>query len=142
EFVRVDGHRLADIAARQDLDLPIGTGDESALPQQVGRDDGAGVELRIKRVEIHNLVLDPEWIVEAALRHAAVQRHLAAFEPSLELEPGPRLRALVPAPRGLAVAGALAAADPLLGVLHPLRGTQIAETHDYSPPIQSVTSTR
>ena len=36
-----------------------------------------------ERVEVDDLVLDAERVVEPALRHAAVQRHLAAFEPAL-----------------------------------------------------------
>ena len=40
-------------------------------------------------------VLDAERVVEAALRHATVERHLAALEPALEPEARARLRALV-----------------------------------------------
>src|SRR5207247_5463996 len=72
-------------------------------------------------------------VVEAALGDAPVQRHLAAFEPALELESRSRLRALVAAARGLAVAGSLAAADPLLRMLHPPRGTQIVQRHCPTP---------
>src|SRR5437762_9862053 len=96
------------------------------LAQQLGSHHGAGVELQTKRVEIDDLVLDPEWVVEPALGHTAVQRQLAAFEAALELEPGPRLRAFVPAAGRLALAGLLAAAPPLHRVLHPVRWTQIA----------------
>src|SRR5205823_9943433 len=79
--------------------------------------------------EVHHFVLDTERVVEAALRHAPMQRHLAAFEPALELEARARLGALVPASRRLAVAAALAAPDAFLRVLHAFRRFEIAEIH-------------
>src|SRR4029079_3820936 len=99
------------------------------LAQYVGRDDGAGLEAEAERIEVDDLVLDAERIVETALRNAAVQRHLAALEAALELEARPRLRALVPAVGGLAVARSLAAADPLLRVCGARRRTQIVQRH-------------
>ena len=75
----------------------------SALAQQIECHDGARVETLGERVEVHDRVLDAERVVEPALRHAAVQRHLAAFEPALVREARARLRALVPAARRLAV---------------------------------------
>jgi hypothetical protein len=58
-----------------------------------------------------------------------MERHLPAFEPALPLEPGTRLRPLVPASGGLPVAGALSAADALLLEPGPLGGLEIAEIH-------------
>ena len=55
--------------------------------------------------------------LEAALRQAALQRHLAAFEADLVEAARARLLALVAAAGGLAQAGADAAADAALGVL-------------------------
>src|SRR5207237_1870341 len=49
-------------------------------------------------------------VVEAALGHAHVQRHLAAFEAG-DGDAGARLLPLHPAAGGLALAGARAAAD-------------------------------
>src|SRR5262249_32703690 len=100
---------------------------QPALAQEIRRHDRAGVELQTERVEIDDFVVDAERVVEAALGNAPVQRHLATLEPALELEPGARLRTFVSTPRRLAVARTLAAADSLLRVLHPLRGTQIVE---------------
>src|SRR4029079_15474345 len=76
-----------------------------------------------------DLVLDTERVVESALRDAAVQRHLAAFEPALEREAGERLRTLVTAAGRVAVAGALTAAHALLRVLRALWRFEIREIH-------------
>src|SRR5206468_10057257 len=100
----------------------------------------AGVESRGDRVEIDDFVLDPERVVEAPLGHAPVQRHLAAFEPALELEPRARLRALVAAPGRLPLPGALAAPDALLGVFGAVRRPQIVQRHVSSPIYQLTNS--
>ena len=47
----------------------------------------AGVEALFQGVEVHDLVRLPENIVEPALGHAAMERHLAALEAALPLEP-------------------------------------------------------
>ena len=39
-----------------------------------------------RRAEVHDGELLPERVAEAALRHAPVQRHLAALEPALARE--------------------------------------------------------
>jgi hypothetical protein len=121
---------LSDLTASEHLDFVVGALHQPVLPQELRRHDGAGVETESERVEVDDLVLDAERIVEAALRHAAVQRHLAAFESTLEFEARTRFRALVPASGGLAVAGSLPAADALLRVLHPTRRFQIMKTHN------------
>ena len=85
-------------------------------------DDRAGVETLAERIEIDDGVFDPERVVEPALRHAALERHLAAFEPDLALESRARLRALVPAAGLRALPGAVSAADALLRMFGTLRG--------------------
>src|SRR4029079_4857320 len=119
ELVRAHRERLADVAAREHLDV-LRLADEAVLVQELRRDLGAGVEAIRDRVEIDDRVLDAKQVVKAALRHAAVERHLAAFETALVLEARSRLCALVPAAGRLAVAGALAAPDPLLCVRRAL----------------------
>src|SRR5436305_1892120 len=116
ELVRAHGQRLADLAARQHLDRPIRAVNEPVLAQELRRHERAGVELRRERVEVHHLVLNAEGIVKAALRHAPMERHLAALEAALELEPRSRFRALVAAARRLALSRPLTAADSLLRV--------------------------
>jgi hypothetical protein len=97
-----------------------------ALRSRRRRHDRAVLEALTERVEVDDRVLDAEQVVEAALRNAAVQRHLAAFEAALELEARTRLGALVTAPGLYAVARSLAAADPLLRELGALRRLEIA----------------
>src|ERR1700730_10198841 len=105
-------HCLVNLAAPQHFQQLVGAADQPVLDEQRERDDGARVEPGGERVEVDDLVLDAKRVVGAALRHAPVQRHLAALEPALEVPARARLGALVPAARGLAVAGALAATDP------------------------------
>jgi hypothetical protein len=130
--VRVHRQRLPDLAAPQDLHQPLAALHDPVFAQQVRRDDRAGVEPQTERIEVHHFVLYAERVVKSPFGHAPVQRHLAAFEPALELETGPRLGAFVPAPRGLAVARPLSAADPLLGVLHALGRAESVQWHRYS----------
>ena len=90
-----------------------------------GVDRRARVELRLELIEVHHRVFVAEDVVEAALRQPAVQRHLAALEPALERVARTRLRALVAAAGGLAVARARAAADALLVLLRALAGFRL-----------------
>src|SRR5262249_54878577 len=73
----------------------------------------AGVDRGLQAAQIDDLELAPEQVLEAALGQAAVQRHLAALE-ALDGDAGARLLALDAAARGLAQAGADAAAQALL----------------------------
>src|SRR5256712_10956705 len=129
ELMRTNGQRLADLTPRQHLHRPLRTVHQPVLAQQLRRDDSAGVELRSYRVEAHDDVFDAERIVEAALRYASVQRHLAAFEPAFELEPRSRFRALVTAPGRLPVSRSLAAANSFLRVRRAVGRPQIVESH-------------
>ena len=94
-----------------------------------GRDDGPRFEARRQRVEVHDLVIGPERVEEPALRHPAVQRHLAAFEAPLVLEAGARLRALRASAGRLAESRALTASHPLAGLLGALRRSEVAQIH-------------
>src|SRR6185312_12210421 len=91
-------------------------------PHQTGLDHGggvdrrldvdeAGVDRRLHLAEVDLVELDGERrVAEAALRQAAMQRHLAALE-ALDAHAGARGLALAAAASGLAHAGANAAAD-------------------------------
>jgi hypothetical protein len=130
--VRLHRELLRDITPRQNLDRLPHAVNEPGLAQQLRRDDRAFSKTLGQRVEVHDRVLGAELIVEPALRHATMQRHLAAFESPLELVAGTRLRAFVPTTRLHTVTGALAAADALLGKLRPFGRFQIAQIHGYS----------
>src|SRR3989338_6595895 len=114
ELVRANGQRFADLAAREDLHPGVGARHQPALAQQVRRHHHAGAKERAERIEVDDLVLHAKRVVEAALGHAPVQRHLAALETALALEARARLRALVSAPGRLPLAGSLAASHSLL----------------------------
>jgi hypothetical protein len=79
------------------------------------------------RVQVHRRPLAPERILEAELRHPALQRHLAAFK-ALEVHvAGAGFLALPAAPGGLAPARALATADTLLRLARPGGRLQLRE---------------
>jgi len=82
---------------------------------------------------IHDGVLAPEDVREAALRQASVQRHLAALEAEvLRGRSAPRVLPLVAAGRRLAVSRAGTAADPLALLGGSRRRLQILESHDFA----------
>src|ERR1041385_2859307 len=135
ELVRAHRQLLRHVAARQHLDLAAAP-HQAALAQQFRRHDGVRVEPLRDGVEVDDGVLDAERVVEAALRDAAMQRHLSAFEAALEVVAGTRLRALVAAACLRALPGAVPAADALLRVLRSLGGFKSALIH------YSCTSTR
>src|SRR5689334_3268029 len=124
ELVRTHRQRLRDVAARQHLDL-AGAADDPLLPQQLGGDFRAPVEPLGECIEVHDLEFLAEQVVESALRDAPVERHLPTLEPALLLPARARLRALVTAARLRALAGAVAAADPLLRMRRALGRTEI-----------------
>src|SRR5437763_1488118 len=120
ELVRANREPLGHLAASQHLHSFQRPSHESGFPEQFRRNHGALFETFGDAIEIHDRVFDAERIVKSALRHAAMQRHLPAFEPTLALIARPRLSALV-APAGLrALARALTAADALLRMLGAL----------------------
>src|SRR5688500_16901881 len=111
---------LADLAAGEDLDR-VGALGQALLAQGLRRHLGPRVEALLKVGEVDRLrgraeVLEGHRLLHvrpAQLAHPHVDRVLAALVARLALGAGPLPVALVPAARGLAQAGALAAADPL-----------------------------
>src|ERR1700685_377136 len=82
--------------------------EHSSLAQHVGG-DGSSEDLVAERrqpFQADNIKFLAEDVGEAALRHAAVQRHLAAFETADQAHTGARTLALVSASGRLAHAGA------------------------------------
>src|SRR5690606_24657739 len=73
-----------------------------------------------------------EDVVEATLRQAAIERHLAALE-AVDGDAGAGLLALDAAAAGLAGARADATAETLLGMGRAFVVTQIVEFHGLSP---------
>src|SRR5262249_1787212 len=93
--------------------------DRSAGPCQAARDQRrrvdhvAGREHGLEPGEVDDAVGAPERVVEAALRQAALQRHLPTFEARMGVAAGARAPARVAATGGLAGPWAGAAPDPL-----------------------------
>src|SRR5678815_2613136 len=112
ERVRLDGQRLRQRALPQHLDLLVAA-DEAVLRQRLAIDHRAGLEDGFELGEVDDAVLDPERIAEAALRQAALERHLATLEARVCVTAGARALPLVTAAGGLAVAGSRTAAEPL-----------------------------
>src|SRR3972149_5823843 len=129
ERVRADDERLAELAAGQPLDRFSLA--HQAMREHRRRVDLAAVEDLTERLDVHGRVLDPVGILEALeLRHAALQRHLAALETQLGL-----VASLVPlgaTAGGLALAGGLSSADAPAAALRALGGPEMVELHSTS----------
>src|SRR5262245_12552877 len=100
------------------------------LYQPVGTERIAVEDVQSSQVNDGILLL--ENVGEPALGEAAVQRHLATFEPAHHAVARNRPRAFVPAPGRLAAPRSHAAADAPFGMLLSSRRLQIAEVHNYS----------
>ena len=99
--------------------------DHAPLQQDLGGHDGARLE-ELELLEVHlGVLLAEAGVGEAALGHAAMQRHLAAFEARALAEAAAALLALLAAARGLAEAAARAAAHALLGLVAPFAGLRL-----------------
>ena len=142
ELVGLTVSALRDLAARQHLDRRRRARDEAALAQQVRRHHGAGLEPLAERVEVDDHVLDAERVVEAALRHAPVQRHLAALEAALRVKPERDWAPLWPRPAVLPRPEPWPRPTRFFACLAPLGGLQIAESSSrrlLGPPFTTVT---
>src|SRR3954466_10821503 len=83
----------------------------------------------LKRTHVDDGVFFPKNIGEAALRQAAVQRHLPAFETAHLAVAGNGLRTLGAAAGVLTPPASHSLADSLPLLLLPLRGPQTTEIH-------------
>ena len=118
-----DGQRLRELAVAEDLDPSCRRLTRPRSAQRLGRRPSP-LEARRARDEVHHRVLVLEDVGEAALRHPADERHLAAFEAGPAAVAGAGLLALLAAAGGLAVARARAAADALpASACSPWRGS-------------------
>src|SRR5438270_398465 len=124
ELLGVDGQGLGDLAVAEDLDpVVVPALDDAPGPERRLVDHGAGLEGVDDPVEVDDReVLLERTVDEPALGDAPGQRHLAALEQRVLLEPLPGRVPLVALAGGLAVARAGAPADalPLLVLLDAL----------------------
>src|SRR4051812_2740031 len=146
--MRVHGQLLRDVALAEHLHRHALTGGQALLPKGIRSDLGAVVEARIEVAQVDRLRVRAAVLLErhrllhvraAQLAHPHVNRVLTALVADLLLRPGARAGALLAAAGGLAQAGALAAADPLLAVARAGVRLQVVESdffclsHRYAP---------
>src|SRR6266702_5056941 len=106
--VHLDGDLGPEFAAAEQPQAILGAAQHAGLDQRFGCDgfldvDQLGVDRLLKPVEVDLDEVEPEDVVEAALRQAAMQRHLAALE-ALDAHARTRGLALAAAARSLALA--------------------------------------
>src|SRR5579862_8880802 len=80
-------------------------------------------------LQIHDVVFHAEDVRESALRHAAMQRHLAAFKTAHHARTTARALALMSAGGSLTHAGTHAAPDAFLAFVRLLRCSNIRKIH-------------
>src|SRR5436190_4001019 len=131
------GQLLGDVALAEHLDRNALPAREVLLAERVRGDLGAVVETRVEITEVDRLGVRAPVCLErhrllhvraAQLAHPHVNRVLAALEVDLPLRARAGAGALLAAAGGLAEAGALAAADPLLAVARTGVRLQVVES--------------
>src|SRR6266480_1216561 len=123
EPVRADSELLLDLALAEDLHRHAAPRGQAAPRERGGRHLVAFAEAGLEVAQVHRLgvrteVLERHRLLHARtpqLAHPHVDRHLAALGARAALAPAARAGALLTAARGLAEAGALAAAHALSG---------------------------
>src|SRR5215210_8848111 len=136
EAMGVHGERLRQLTLSEDLDRHLAARCEAVLAQGIGGHLGPLVEARLEVPQVYRLGVRAELLERhrllhvrsAQLAHPHVDRRLAALEVDPLLRAGARPRALVAAARGLAGAGALAAADALARLARARCGLQRVES--------------
>ena len=110
----------------------VGAVDETVLVEALLGDFGETVLLNelVDAAEVEDLVLYAERILEAALRHPALDRHLAAFEALLGVVAGTSSLALATLCCRGAVAGAFTATYALCFVDGAFCRTEIGKIHE------------
>src|SRR5215831_6561827 len=104
ESMRVNGELVLQFAVAQNLDGIRGAADKTVRAKQIGGDRFARGK-NIQFFQVHHRICDSKQIVEAALRDAAMQRHLAAFKPAAARITAAGLLPLVTGAGGLAELG-------------------------------------
>src|SRR5215216_4797997 len=136
EAVRVDGQRLLELTAAQDLDGHVPALRQAGGSQRREVDRRARVEALLQVGQVDRLGVRPEHLERhrhllvrpAQLAHAHVDRRLTALEARTVLGAGAGAVALVAAPGGLAVARARAAADALALLARPRVGLEVVQS--------------
>src|SRR5262249_37225154 len=128
ELVGAHGEGLGEAPLPQDLEAIPQALDRPPLQEQLGSDDGAGIEgLQALQVDAAELLADQ--VLETPLRDAPVERHLAALEPDLVGVPASALLPLLAPARGLAEAAPGTTAHALAITDRAPRRLEFVETH-------------
>ena len=128
ECMRVNGQLGLQFAIAQNLDGIRGAANEAVGAQQFRRHRFAGGK-HVQFLHVHHGIVHFERIVKAALGHAAVQRHLAAFKTAAARIAAARFLSLVAGARRLAELRADTAANAHSCVARTLRGAQIRKMY-------------
>src|SRR6185312_7332809 len=135
--VHLDRELGLEFAAAEQPQAVLGATDHAGLHQRFDGDgflgvDQLGVDRSLQTVEVDLGEVEPEDVVETALRQAPMQRHLAALE-ALDAHARTRGLALAAAARSLALARTDATADTHALLARAGVVGDIAELHRPSP---------
>src|SRR5260370_16455672 len=134
ESLRVDRQLGRQLAIAENLDGCGGAAHKSVRAEQLGSNRLAGRK-NSKFGQVDDRVRHAKGVMKAALRHAAVQRHLAAFKPAAARITAARLLSLVAGARGPAELRAHAAADANF-LLARARGRLQIRERKGAPPLR------
>src|SRR5712692_10579801 len=134
EGLRVNGQLGRQLAIAENLDGVGGAAHKSVRAEQLGSNRRAGRK-NIQFRQVDDRVRHAKRVMEAALRHAPVQRHLSALKSAAARIAAARLLSLVAGARSLAELRAHAAADANF-LLARARGRLQIRERKGAPPLR------
>src|SRR6202045_4330312 len=129
ERMRMNRNLCGQLAIAQNLYAIAAAANESVRAQQLRRYGFAGRK-NVQFVQVQDGILDAEQVMKAALGHAAMQRHLAAFKSAAARIAATGLLSFVTGTGSLAELRAYAAAHAHLAVTRTDRRTKIREARE------------
>src|SRR6266851_5671498 len=129
EGMRVNGDLGGQLAIAENFYAIAAAANESVRAQQFRRNGFAGRK-NVQFFQVQDRIFDAERVVKAALGHAAMQRHLAAFKSAAARIAAAGFLSLIAGTGSLAELGAHAAADAHLAMTRADGRTQIRETRE------------
>src|SRR5258706_6505572 len=130
--IHLHGERQLEVATREQLDGTLAA--HQTLRPEPGRVDGGARGRGRELAELHDVVFHARRVHEPALRQAALNRHLAAFEPHRDLASGAGLVSLVTTAGRATQTGGGALAASLRILRRASSGTNRSESHEVSSP--------
>src|SRR6266481_8543740 len=129
EGMRVNRDLGGQLAIAENLYAIAAAANESVRTQQLRR-NGFARRKNVQFFQVQDRIFDAERVVKAALGHAAMQRHLAAFKSAAARIAAAGFLSLVAGTGSLAELGAHAAANAHLAMTRANGRTQIRETRE------------